>query len=77
MPDPDRPIWPVPEGKDDKTEADRRDQFSQWTAEQLKDPGAERAFILGRMEMIRTDPRLSESEKEEAIAELKRKLGEK
>jgi hypothetical protein len=37
-----------------------------------RDPEAERAFIEGEIEMIRTHPNLSEAEKKRAIEELRR-----
>jgi len=36
-----------------------------------RDAEAERAFIEGKIEMIRTDPNLTEAEKERAISQLR------
>ncbi len=54
--------------------ADRRAEFARLTAGSRQDPAAERAFIESKIEMIRTDPRLSDAEKEAAAAELRRRV---
>ena len=41
-----------------------------------RDPQAEAAFLAQRIELIRTDPRLSNAQKEAAIAELRRRMGQ-
>ncbi len=54
--------------------ADLRAEFERLSRQTPRDPEAERAFIEGKIEMIRTDPHLSEAEKEQAIEELRRRL---
>jgi len=51
-----------------------REEFARISAGVGRDPEAERAFVEGKIEMIRSDPRLSEAEKLAAIAELEEKL---
>lgn len=55
--------------------ADMREHFARVTKESPRDPEAERAFIEGKIEMVRSDPNLSEDEKAAAIEELRAKLG--
>jgi hypothetical protein len=52
--------------------ADLREQFARRSGR--GDRQAERAFIENKLEMIRTDPSLSEEERAAAIAEAKKKL---
>jgi hypothetical protein len=54
--------------------ADRRAEFERLSRQSPRDEEAERAFIEGKMEMVRTDPNLSKEEKQRALEELKRKL---
>ena len=54
--------------------ADRRAQFKRLSRQSPRDEEAERAFIEGKMEMVRTDPNLTKEEKQSALEELKRKL---
>ena len=51
--------------------ADRRAEFERLSRQVPRDPEAERAFIESKIEMIRKDPRLSETEKEHAIEQLR------
>ena len=74
------PEPPVPP-KDRSQESDKgvpprdvREEFARISAGVERDPEAERAFVEGKIEMIRSDPRLSEAEKLAAIAELEEKL---
>jgi hypothetical protein len=53
---------------------DRRKEFERLSRESPRDEEAERAFIESKMSMVRTDPNLSEEEKEKALEELRRKL---
>src|SRR5262245_17243129 len=54
--------------------ADRRAKFERLSRQSPRDEEAERAFIEGKMEMVRTAPNLTEEEKQRALKELKRKL---
>jgi hypothetical protein len=49
--------------------ADMREQFSRRTP-QTDDRARTRAFIEGKIEMVRRDPRLTDAERAAAIAEL-------
>jgi len=52
--------------------ADMRAEFERLSRQVPRDPEAERAFIEGKIAMIRTHPNLSEAEKKRAIEELRR-----
>jgi hypothetical protein len=52
--------------------SDMRERFA--SLPRRADPEAERAFVESKLNMIRTDPTLSEEEKRAAIAELEAKL---
>ena len=52
--------------------ADMRAEFERLSRQTPRDPGAERAFIESKIEMIRGDSHLSPEEKENAIAQLQR-----
>jgi hypothetical protein len=52
--------------------ADMRAEFERLSRQTPRDPAAERAFIQGKIEMIRGDSHLSAKQKEDAIAELQR-----
>jgi len=54
--------------------ADMREAFSRMSPTDQPEPDADRAFVDGRLEMIRTDPTLTEAQKEAAIAEVLEKL---
>jgi hypothetical protein len=54
--------------------ADLRAEFERLSRQVPRDPEAERAFIEGKIEMIRNDPVMTEAEKERAIDELRRRL---
>jgi len=54
--------------------ADLRSEFSSVSRQAQRSPRAERAFILSKIEMIRSDPHLDEDEKKRAIADLERGL---
>src|SRR5207249_8461335 len=51
--------------------ADLRAEFERLSRQVPRDPEAERAFIESKVEMIRKDPNLNETEKERAINELR------
>ena len=50
---------------------DRRAEFERLSRLAPRDREAERAFIEGKLDMIRNDPRLSDEEKARAIARLR------
>lgn len=52
---------------------DMRDKFARTTPPTPEDEARTRAFIEGKIEMIRSDPRLSDAEKAAAIADLRAK----
>jgi hypothetical protein len=54
--------------------ADRRAKFERLSRQSPRDEEAERAFIEGKLETVRTDPSLTQEEKQRALEELKRKL---
>ena len=53
---------------------DMREQFERKTPLTAEDHARARAFIEGKMEMIRRDPHMTDEEKAAAIAELNSKL---
>ncbi len=53
---------------------DMRAQFERLSRKVPRDPKAKKAFIENKIEIIRTDPHLSATEKERAIALLQRLL---
>jgi hypothetical protein len=53
---------------------DRRAKFERITRRSPRDLQAERAFIESKMRIVRTDPKLSEEEKQRALADLAKKL---
>jgi hypothetical protein len=53
--------------------ADMRKEFERLTAGTPRDPAAERAFIDGKIEIIRKDANMSDAEKAAAIDELMRR----
>lgn len=54
--------------------ADLRSEFESMSRKVPRDAEAERAFILSKIEIIRSDPHLSEDEKKRAIADLQDSL---
>ena len=54
--------------------ADRRAEFERLSRQSPRDEAAERAFIEGKLEMVRTDPNLTAEEKQRVLEELERKL---
>jgi hypothetical protein len=50
--------------------ADKRDAFARKTPQTQEDRDAAKAFIEGRIEMVRHDPHMTEAQKAEAIADL-------
>ena len=57
--------------------ADRRKEFARITRQSPRDPEAERMFVEGKLAMLRTDPRLSEAEKQRAAQDLERTIKRK
>jgi hypothetical protein len=53
--------------------ADMREQFARKTPQTAEDRERARAFIDGKIEMLRRDPHLSDAEKAAAISELEAK----
>ena len=53
--------------------ADMREQFARRTPQTAEDRARARAFIDGKIEMLRGDPNLTDAEKAAAIAELEAK----
>ena len=53
---------------------DRRAEFERITRQSPRDSQAERAFIESKMRMVRRDPKLSDEEKQRALADLTKKL---
>jgi len=62
---------PAPDGGD---VTDRRDEFERLSRETPRNPEAERAFIEGKIDLVRGDPNLTEDEKTRAIADLRQRL---
>lgn len=52
---------------------DMREQFARKTPQNANDEARTRAFIEGKIAMIRSDPAMTDAEKDAAIAELKAK----
>jgi hypothetical protein len=53
---------------------DRRKWFERMSRQSGRDEVAERAFIENKMEIVRTDPTLTDEQKRIALDELRRKL---
>ena len=53
---------------------DKRAEFERISRQQPRDAEAERAFVEGKIEMIRTDPNLSDEEKHRAIEEIRQRF---
>ena len=58
----------------DDEPGDRRKHFEELTRRHPADPDAARVFLEARIEMIRSDPRMTPEAKERAIAELRERL---
>jgi hypothetical protein len=54
--------------------ADVRAEFERLSRQVPRDPEAERAFLLSKIDMVRNDPNLSEEQKERVIEDLRRGL---
>ena len=59
--------------RNDAPIADVREQFARKSPQTPQDDARARAFIEGKIEMIRRDPQMTEAEKAAAIAELEAK----
>jgi len=64
------PPQPPHAGRKDAPIADMRDAFARTTPQTEQDQAAARAFIQGKIEMVRTDPSLTDAQKAEDIAAL-------
>ena len=62
---------PAPDGGDI---TDRRDEFERLSRETPRNLEAERAFVEGKIDLVRSDPNMTEEEKTRAIADLRRRL---
>jgi hypothetical protein len=56
-----------------KKTTDRRAEFERLSRQTPRDPDAERAFFENKIDLIRSDPTLSDDEKTLAIAEVRRR----
>jgi hypothetical protein len=56
--------------------ADVRAEFERLSRQTPRDSEADRAFVDSKIALIRTDPRLSEDEKKQAIEDLGKRLEE-
>ncbi len=78
MPTPDPPSAPPAveqfHNKSNAPLVDVRDQFARKTPDTEEDRARTRAFIEGKIEMIRRDPRMTPAEKAAAIADLESRL---
>ena len=54
--------------------SDQRAEFDRLSRNTPRDRNAERAFIEARIELVRSDPRLSPADKRRLIAELRRQI---
>ena len=61
---------PAPDGKD---YVDRREEFLQLSSE-VESTEAERAFLASKIELIQTDSTLDDEEKQNRVAELRKRL---
>lgn len=52
---------------------DMREQFARKTPQSAEDAERTRAFIAGKIDMIRRDPNMSQADKDKAIADLESK----
>jgi hypothetical protein len=55
---------------------DKRAEFERLSQQTPRDPDETRAFLESKIAIVRGDPHLSEEEKQRAIQELRRRLGE-
>jgi len=65
-------VPPPPGGGDDIV--DRRKAFERLTRESGRDAEAERAFIESKMDLVRSDPNLTDEEKEKELEKLRQLL---
>ena len=73
-PPPTPPAIEQTERKSDAPIVDMRDAFARKTPQTAEDRAQTRAFIEGKIEMIRRDPHMTPSEKAAAIADLQKRL---
>ena len=72
-PPPEPPLIIEQPGKPSGPIVDMRDAFARKTPQTEEDRAQARAFIDGKIEMIRRDPNMSSAEKDQAIRELESK----
>ena len=72
---PDRPDVDSPERRGGPP-ADMREHFARLSRRSPPDPEAERAFAEGKLDMLLSDPNLTDEQKTAAIEELRQKLGD-
>ena len=70
MPVPGTPPQPPCDTNTSAPVADVREQFARRTPQTAEEKARSRAFIDGKIEMVRGDPKLSAAQKAAAIAEL-------
>jgi hypothetical protein len=73
-PPPTPPVIERTQEKSDAPIADMRDAFARKTPQTAEDRARARAFIEGKIEMIRRDPHMTPAEKAAAIADLQSRL---
>ena len=54
---------------------DVRAEFAALSCQTPRDEAAETGFLENKIELIRSDPNLTEKQKQDAIAEVRRRLG--
>jgi hypothetical protein len=65
---------PLPFGYPGAARADRREPFARETRRTRDDREAERAFLTSKIELVRSDPRLTDEEKERAVVALQSRI---
>ena len=56
-----------------KKTTDRREEFERLSRQTPRDPDAEGAFLENKIDLIRSDPTLTDDEKTRAISEVRRR----
>ena len=56
-----------------KKTTDRREEFERLSCQTPRDPDAEGAFLENKIDLIRSDPTLTDDEKTRAISEVRRR----
>jgi hypothetical protein len=73
VPPPPPPGIEQPKQATDAPIMDMREKFARKTPQNAEDEARTRAFIDGKIAMIRSDPTMTDAEKDAAIAELRAK----